>query len=67
MILKKLVSAVIKRTIQGAISYLSAPSVAGVLSSWGVTTDTGTVTISLFAVVEALRNYLKHSKGVRWL
>ena len=59
----KWILGIIKRSLQAAISYLGAAK----LSEWGVQVNTDQLAVALFAGLEALRSYLKHKVGLRFL
>mgnify|MGYP001577908551 FL=1 len=60
---KKWLTSIIKRSIQAAIAVIGADK----LASWGVTLDPTALTVAVFALIEALRNLLKHKVGVKFL
>lgn len=53
---KKWLTSIIKRSIQAAIAVIGADK----LTSWGVTLDSTALTVAIFALLEAVRNWLKH-------
>ena len=67
MIWSKLIQSVLKRSAQVLMAYLASPGLSTVLAGWGITTQEGTIFISVFALVEAVRNYLKHQLKLTFL
>ena len=67
MIWSKLIQSVLKRGVQAFLVYLASPGLSATLAGWGITTQEGTIFISVFALVEAVRNYLKHQLKLTFL
>ena len=60
---KRWLESIIKRSIEVAIAVIGAQN----LLSWGVTIDPTALTVTVFALIESLRNYLKHKVGFKFL
>ena len=59
----KLITSVVKRAVQVILAAWGAK----LATDFGVTIDQTQLTIGLVAALEAVRNYLKHKAGVKFL
>ena len=59
----KLIASVVKRAVQLILAAWGAKFATG----FGVTVDQTQLTVGLVAALEALRNYLKHKAGLKFL
>ena len=60
---RKWLVGIIKRSLQALVSYVGAAK----LSEWGLQVNTEQLAVALFAGLEALRSWLKHKVGLRFL
>ena len=59
----KWILGILKRSLQAALAYVGAAK----LADWGLQVDVEKSAIALFAGLEALRSWLKHKAGVKFL
>ena len=63
MIWKLFVQKLVKTAVQAALAWVSADR----LATWGVTVDETTLVAATYTTLEALRQYLKHKVGLKFL
>ena len=59
----KWITGILKRSLQAGIAYIGAAK----LSEWGIQVNTDQAAVAIFAGLEALRSWLKHKAGVKFL
>ena len=67
MIWKKLIASVLKRVALVIVSFVTGANVQPWLQALGITVDPLVAQAGVYALLESLRNYLKHKAGLKFL
>jgi len=62
-LISKWIQKVIRTGIQALIAWIGAEQ----LATWGITLDVAQLTAASYVALEAVRNFIKHKWGVKWL